>query len=502
MTPHARKWVENTGNALQWLCLAGANWFTLCFLYVAFSSLDYPFNLEWMEGQSIDVIKRILDGKPYFARPSLEYVPYIYTPLYFYVSALVAKITGVGFLPARLVSTLAAMGVGYVMFLWIRRRDGDWQAGLIGAGLFYATYRLSGRWFDNSRVDSLFLFFALSGLYVFLHFRGAKYAAAAGVLAALAFFTKQSVLILILPTLFLGLFHYRRDALIAAATLAALVGAGVFIGNYLSGGWFNFYVFELPASHNLEHKYIIGYWRDDMLRALGGMCFAAALLLAVTLWRDRALALRYGAVAAGLVACSYASRLHWGGYMNVLMPMHACLALMTGLALSGGQVYRRATPFVLVAVAALLQMKQLAYNPNTLIPSQQSRDAGERFLEDLANVEGDIFIPELQYVQTRAGKTSYTLGMAAYDIMRADLKERGYIKKEFMDEIGAAVASGRFAGIIPGRLVPTPQLFRYYMPHSRLVFPREYVTGAINFLRTDLFKRIPERRPLKNQAEP
>ena len=41
---------------------------------------------------------------PLYTPPTLAYVSYTYTPFYAWVSAAVAEVTGVGFLPLRLVS--------------------------------------------------------------------------------------------------------------------------------------------------------------------------------------------------------------------------------------------------------------------------------------------------------------------------------------------------------------------------------------------------------------
>ena len=475
----------------NWFCLTCANWFIFAFIYVAFSTLSYPFNLEWMEGQSIDIIQRIMDGKPVYTKPSIEYVPYIYTPLYYYVSALVAEVTGIGFFPARLVSTLSALGIGVLIYLWIRKKNKDWQAGVIGAGLFFATYRLSGRWFDNSRVDSLFLFLTLVSLYVFTHYRGRKYALIAAGIAAAAFFTKQAALIMILPVLAAGFFTQRRDTLIMAAALAVLLGSTIVLYNYLSDGWFAFFVFKIPAGHSIERHMIWDFWKVDIFHplwllfsiAVGGVIFA--------LYQNWKMGLYLVALDSGALAASYIARLHGYGWINVLMPIHAMLALMAGLAFAEAKQKNNPIALAGLATAILWQMYALFYQPNLLIPNEKSIEAGNHFLQNLAQIDGDVFMPELQYVQTRVGKKSYTLGMAAFDLVRADLGEQNNIKEDFQAELAQAIASGRFSAIMPGRLVPMPGLEQYYAQNVRLEYPKEYVTGAINFLRTYLFMRIP-----------
>ncbi|MFN3781621.1 MAG: hypothetical protein ACK4SO_05555, partial [Candidatus Kapaibacteriota bacterium] len=53
--------------------------------YVMFSRLQYPYQLEWMEGGEVEHIQRLLDGKKIYCEPSMEFIPYIYTPFYYYI---------------------------------------------------------------------------------------------------------------------------------------------------------------------------------------------------------------------------------------------------------------------------------------------------------------------------------------------------------------------------------------------------------------------------------
>ena len=61
-------------------------------IYVALSRLHYPFFLDWVEGDSLIQIHRLLTGEPLYDKPSYTYVALVYPPLYFYLSATVARI--------------------------------------------------------------------------------------------------------------------------------------------------------------------------------------------------------------------------------------------------------------------------------------------------------------------------------------------------------------------------------------------------------------------------
>lgn len=48
----------------------------------------YPFELEWMEGATVEHVLRVMEGRPLYVEPSLEFVPFVYTPLYAWLGAL------------------------------------------------------------------------------------------------------------------------------------------------------------------------------------------------------------------------------------------------------------------------------------------------------------------------------------------------------------------------------------------------------------------------------
>ena len=84
--------------------------YVVVFCVIVVSRISYPYELEWMEGGSVDHVKRILSGLQLYVEPDLQFVPFIYTPVYFYVSALFSKLLGIGFFPLRMVSFLSSLG--------------------------------------------------------------------------------------------------------------------------------------------------------------------------------------------------------------------------------------------------------------------------------------------------------------------------------------------------------------------------------------------------------
>ena len=475
--------------ALEWAALILASLFILSFVYVAFLSMGYPFHIEWMEGHMLDAVQRVRDGKGIYVEPSLEFIPYLYTPYYYYAVAFVSLFTGVDFFAARLLSTLSALGVGGILYFWVKREGGSWLHGIIAAGLFFATYKLSGRWLDLSRIDSLFLLLTLGGLYAFFHWQGRRGELAAAGLLAAAFFTKQSALIAVAPVMAVFLFLEPRRTLFTGSVMAALIVAGVALLHFNSNGWSSFYMFELPSYHRFDGRYIYSFWTKGLPRPQVVVILLSLLALLYMWSRDRRKALRYAGLLTGLILCSYIMRINSWSYINVYIPAHAVLALFTGLSL----------PFLAQSKQKILQLcwpllisahfLSLTYNPNQLIPSDEARAEGEKFLKDLAQVQGDVFIPDLQFVQTRIGKKSYAFGMAAFDIFNTDLGDKNYLRGQLRGELSSAIRDGKFDAIMPGKVTRLPERKRQYIYKETLQYPTEYLTGIVRSVPMEIYVR-------------
>ena len=92
------------------------------YIIVVFMRMTYPFELEWMEGGAVEHVRRILFGLKLYVTPSIEFTPFIYNPLYFYIAALASKIVGVSFFSLRLVSFISSLGCFIVIYLLVRKR--------------------------------------------------------------------------------------------------------------------------------------------------------------------------------------------------------------------------------------------------------------------------------------------------------------------------------------------------------------------------------------------
>jgi Dolichyl-phosphate-mannose-protein mannosyltransferase len=456
VAPLPQRWkLSAAGAARLAAALAGAA-AIITVLVIAVCRLAYPFNVEWLEGNSLVEVHRILAGQPVYAAPTAQYVPDGYPPLYFAVSAAAASVLGPSYLPLRLVSLLSSLACFALLGRLVQRETGSAAAGTGAAGLFAATYFVTGTWFDVGRVDSLFLALSIGGLYAARWMTGTRGAVAAGVLLAAAALTKQTglaegvaVIIALLPG------PRRRLAGVAALAEVTVVGITTLVLTLTSGGWYFYYVFELMSEHSLNDSSFGGFW-TSLLSAMGIAAFAAVIAA-----RRVPLVLLVG--CAALAAEGYVALVHSGSGANNLLPAYLAVALLAGLALgnSGSAWWASAASGVLVAIQSVLLVS--GFHPAQAIPTSADRAVGENLVSGLRAFGGTVAIPMDPGLSLEAGMTPVAHQDAANDVLRASNQAA---ITSFERSVAEAVASQRFSAIItdgPGlpRGYP-PSLARYY----------------------------------------
>jgi hypothetical protein len=376
-------------------------------LYVVLHRIGYPFALEWMEGGSLVQVARIVSGQPLYAAPSLEFVPFIYPPLYYYVSALAASCFGITFLSLRLVSAGATLGCLALIYLFVRRHGGSVLGGVLGVSLFAATFPLGGAWFDIGRVDMLALFLLLSGCYlVYPDSIGSRIAG--GLVLAGALFTKQTNALVIAFILLLLLLGRSRSALVACLTTvaASLIALGALTAIY--GRWFLYYVYELPSRHDVAMRAAMpGDFARFLLREIllplpVAALFAGALFLAgaPAIKASRSTAF-LGTLAGAALVSSWFGWINPGGYRNALLAAHAAMAVVFGAGFEAvrslriGESPPGSTAFFrsMASLAVIAQFSLLLFPVAAQIPTARDLARNRELLALVRTLPGEVFMP-------------------------------------------------------------------------------------------------------------
>ncbi|MBN1594370.1 glycosyltransferase family 39 protein [candidate division FCPU426 bacterium] len=439
----------------QCLLGLGALFFVIVYIVLALLRMPYPYELEWIEGGMLDHIYRILAGQKIYVPPSLAFSPAIYTPLYFYLGAGICQLAGgAGFFPLRLVSFLASLAsFSLIAFLvWRETRHG--LAAFLAAGLFAATYRISGAWFDLARIDSVFLFLLLATLVLLRWGDRLSTYAAAGFSLGLAFLTKQSALVAFMPLTLWLLWQRPKHTLAFIGAACLVIFPASVVLDRLHQGWYGYYIFSLLRQQPLLKKVLITFWTHDLLRPL----WVAAFFSLVYLVRpDKSTPPQqrffYLAAAAGWLGASWISRLHYGGYDNVLFPAYAIGAIFFGLAfwaceksLHASCSPRRPVMHFFFLLLALVQFAWLYYPPARQLPSASDRVSGKNIVGLIRKYPGEVLVPSHGYLAVLAGKRSWAHTQMLSDTIL--LGPPGPVRDALVAEIRTALKGRRFSAII------------------------------------------------------
>jgi hypothetical protein len=509
---------------LLWLLLAVPGAFQLALLVVTVvQRFGYPYDLEWMEGGMLVHALRVAEGQPLYAPPSVDFVPYLYTPIYPTVLAGLGAITGLSYQLGRAVSVLSMLAVCATLAVAIVRESREKIVGAVGAacaiGFFAATYPWVEGWYDLVRGDTLFLAMGVAGLallrawarrpsspalFGFWHPRTMIVAA----ILALSFFCKQTGVLLVVAGGAALLVMNWRALPGYVLTAGAIGGGGSAILDYRSGGWFWIYVFEYHQQHDTNADRFwrsFGYilWKFPAMTCV--VVFALVAVAVTTIWRRRlprgAGGLLYWAAlfAIGTLIGAVGWATQWA-HFNAYIPAMTFGAAAAGaavVAIAGcleailGAPWRHGA--ALVAALLGVQLVMARWSPARWVPAPQDRAAGDRLIGALAAVDGDVFMPFHPWYPHLAGKPAHTHRMGILDVTYAPPPKAG--KKKLPPQarrvagLTESFAERRWAAIVlddKAQLYELPGLNEHYRLDRNLAraeMPR-VVTGAPTTPRT------------------
>jgi hypothetical protein len=375
--------------------------------------VPYPHELEWMEGALADHAWRVAHGLPVYCAPGPEHVPFLYAPLLFWLGGLGITLGVDGILALRLVAVAASIGVAMLVGHWVRRETRNVVTGLVASGTFVAGYGWLAWWYDLARNDSLFVLLVLATAYEVRH-GGARRWLPAALLATAAVLAKQSALMW-LPAIGVGaLCHDWRNALRFGGT--AVLGIVVAFGllHLTSDGWSTFWLFEMPRQHGIVGDRKLGFWTQDVLPMLPLVGLGlVGFVQQVRVGRPRE-ALFLAAFGSGAVATSWLSRMHVGGFDNVLMYGFAGACVLGPIAASNSRMLRVLWlgQFVWLGIAAMQR------GTATWLPSDAHRGSHDELAAFVAKQDGQVWIPAHGHIGARAGKGTSAHGQAMFDLLQ------------------------------------------------------------------------------------
>lgn len=483
-------------------------------LYTVAERFAYPYDLEWMEGGLLAHAARLAEGQSIYPPPSIEFIPYLYTPLYPALLAALGGVFGLSYQLGRALAILSILALLALMVVALRRSaraaspapgatPAAWCGVILAAGVFAATYPWVEGWYDLVRADIMFLPMALGGLLLLgsrahagTGVRGQLGVAGAAALLALSFFCKQiGIFYVATGGALLLLWNWRRVP-VYVATAGAIGLGGTALLTQRTDGWFWSYVYEVPRAHDfsMDRFYasfanILGHF--PLLTAVIVLGLGAVL---ATWARTRQ---RPAGVNPFLFWCfvfavsCVVGAIGWGkqwAHFNHYMPAMTTGALAAGTALPALAACaaawwpgRAGAGHALPAAGAGLLGLQLvlaAWDPRPFIPEDRDVAAGDALIEHLRGLAatGEIYVPYHPWYARMAGQQ-------AVQAHRMGLMDLGYGNQWNVTGVREAFRAHRFAAVILDDRPPGwefPELTRHYRLDDRIparMRPRLF-TGA------------------------
>lgn len=307
----------------RWLCLAvlAALSAALCLLvaWMVWHRFFFPYELSKMEGGLVDHARWLARGRPLYAEPTAEFVPFLYMPLSHLAGSVLVRLGVDGYIAARAVALLGvavATAVGMAVAARGTRTRGLWilVPVLVAAGYFDVHC-----FYDQARPDNLMAAFGLLAVGALTLARPGSVVVGFVCAGLLAFWTKQSITVFLFALLAGYAFVSWRTALACAVVLALAITGSFAVVNAGTDGWLHAYTVEAPAYHTLDTPHLIEGLRNDLLGSFAvpslaiGLAAAALLLTGSAPPRDAdALArTRFLVVVAGVAAGGFAAASIW-----------------------------------------------------------------------------------------------------------------------------------------------------------------------------------------------
>ncbi len=394
---------------------------------ITWARLNYGYDLEWMEGATLLSGLRAHEGLPFYTLPQVDYIPFIYPPVYAWLLGVLGYLFPIGYALGRSVSVVGTLVAAAALVYGAREAGARWALAIGCAALFLGTYEDAGTFFDLVRIDGLAIGL-LAWAWVLAAGGTRRRALLGGLLLAAAFCTKHHAAIFGFP---IGLALWRRFGTRHAATFAAaaVIPALTFTIalQVASGGLFLTYLLEVPSSHGMVADRLLPWVNvrfspNFTFRSGGAMmeCVLAGPLIWLAAigaprW-VRAPSGPYWLATAGtaLVTVSL-MRGHTGGYLNVLIPMLWVQSLVPALAAAAAAPRR---PWMVHGITALVaaQLWQGRADLARYAPTPADQAAGDALIAQLRTLPEPLLIPHAPYYAVLAGKAPSFSLICLWDI--------------------------------------------------------------------------------------
>jgi hypothetical protein len=341
-------------------------------IFDAWHLAKLPFEINYEEGNILNAAVRIVSGlTPYPDPHAFPNVLNPYGPVFYYLVAIIVRLTEVGLPLPRLILVIGSTLVAAVFIALIVRKNGPSRTLAAAAAFLFIASPLVYLWMPLLRVDLFGLALSLAGLYLLER----EYFLWSVALFVLALFVKVSLLAAPVSCLVLLIVRrqWRQAAWFAGTGLAAVL-CGFALAQSVSHGWFAFHTFKThgdPFSWSLVAFHLTGIMGLDFPLAL-----LSAYYVAMEIVKREASLPAFYVLFAGIATVTSGKL---GSDSNHMLELHAALTLsgILGLASLAERITQRLVSISLVSLATVALVFISEKNPRTIDQRSMLRDCGK-----------------------------------------------------------------------------------------------------------------------------
>ena len=429
----------------------------LTFVGIGLMRLRYPLEIDFVEGVMMDHVVRLVQGRPIYIAPSLEFVPLAYMPAFTALTAVLAHFFGPAFWEGRLISLVSSLGTAALCFTIVRAETRSSTFAAASAGLFLMGFgAAAGGHYDVVRPDPLMWFLSLSGLALLRFGQGKASAIVSGLLLGVAFLVKQHALLFGVGALVHMAWNDRRRFVPYAASLALVAGGGYGLLTLWLGPWFPFYTWEVPSHWSeLSPVRILRYLGPGLMGMLGGLVVPAAISLALPErpWRGRSGVWMWMALAG--IGTGLLATLDPTAWKHTFIPtllamvvigpisIHRIMSLFTDGA-SPARAHSRAVAFAMLS----FQFVPLIYSVRSQMPHRHAEEARRELDARIRSAKGTVMVPYHGFYAWVAGRGTSAHILALGDVLRAH--HNSLVKRDpgYFDRMFEPLTSGALGATI------------------------------------------------------
>jgi len=327
----------------------------LNFIYVSYTVLFYPYDLDATESYVIVPTMRMLNGGTLYndIHTSLQFSVVKYPPLFYMLNYFTMLVFGENLFSARILVLSATLLVGIFVFLIVRKITKDWKLSLFSALLFFSSY-VTFQMATQVRVDMLALLLSTIGIYFFLDYKKGKNMLLSILFFILSVFANQSfVAAPISAFLYLLLNDKKNVAKFLILFLVPSAILGLLINVLTDGQFFLHVVYYTKGLIDLSLMTLFLRLRESILFLIIGLFY---------LTKKRKDILLFWFIISLVVLLIKLSR--EGSWINYLLEMTTVVPILTALILK--QTRDKLDYYFIIALVVLQLVIFMSYDGRIL----------------------------------------------------------------------------------------------------------------------------------------